>query len=337
MSGHRHPNNTAPPVGAKLKFACPLCGGADKGDATYKLGRDGRLRWFLGCWACPPDRYPALLAERVGAPGGGALLDDPQRWLVGLATPAGTGHREPEPLPSVGTVAGWHSRLLADRLALHYLRKQRGITKPVIERYGLGWDGEAFTLPVRDIRTGELVNVRRRRWPHPWPGGSRYRGLRGRTLENGGIQPYPDVPPAGPLILCAGDFDALILRRHRLPGVTVPAGSGVRWKADWNDVVAGRPIAVVFDADPREEAQAESRAAQLREAGAQAWVVRLSQAGLRHKEDITDWFITYGRGAGDFKRLLNQSSKSRKKVPKVKNSTRRRRGGRRDSNGNHPA
>gem|GEM_PF-4445777 len=187
-----------------------------------------------------------------------------------------------------------------------YLLGARGLSLKTIRKYGLGWDGEAFTLPITDVRTGELVNLRLRKWPDPWPDGSRYRGLRGR-----GSGLYPNVPSSGPLLLCAGEFDALVCRRHGLPAVTSTSGSGTRWRAEWNDLVAGRPVAVVFDADPREEAQAESRAAQLREAGADAWVVRLSRAGLGPKEDLTDWFVKHRRSAADLRAVVNRARPSR--------------------------
>jgi hypothetical protein len=297
---------TAMAVTHKFQYTCPVCDGRDK--LTVERKRDGR-GWWVNCWSCPGGGdYLRALAAAVDAPSG-ELLEDPLRWLVDLAVGESRVSREPAPLPFPAELAGWYSDLLGSPGPLAYLLNERGLSREVIERYQIGWDGEAFTLPVWDVRTGKLINLRRRRWPRPWPDGSRYRGLRGRP----GRVLYPNVPPDGPLVLCAGEFDALVCRRHGLSTtITVCSGSGTDWSGDWNDLVAGRKVAVVFDADPREEAQAESRAAQLREAGADSWVVRLSSEGLKPKEDLTDWFVTHGRTGARLRRAMNEARRRRK-------------------------
>lgn len=288
----------------KFLFECPACGAA----ADAKPPQSGG-KWSIGSFsvACPAGGECLRgIAKAVGAPNGGALLADPRRYLGHLARERSPASGEPAPLPSHAALAGCLSRLLSESAPLRYLLKDRGLSLEIIRKHRLGWDGEAFTLPVADVRTGEIVNLRRRKWPDPWPNGSRYRGLRGR-----GSGLYPNVPSSGPLLLCAGEFDALVCRRHGLLAFTSTSGSGTRWRAEWNELVAGRSVAVVFDADPREEAQAASRAAQLREAGADAWVVRLSRAGLRPKEDLTDWFVTHGRSAKDLRAVVNRARRQR--------------------------
>lgn len=84
----------------KLEYDCPVCGGVGKGDATHKVGRDGRARWFIGCWTCPSDGYLRLLAEATGAPGGGALLDEPLRYLRHIGRGSAVLKREATVLPS---------------------------------------------------------------------------------------------------------------------------------------------------------------------------------------------------------------------------------------------
>ena len=218
--------------------------------------------------------------------------------------------READPLPSRGSVAGWHSRLLSEDGPLDYLLNERGLTERTLRKHQIGWDGEAITIPVFNVRDrDELVNLRRRRWPDPWfdrrkDKEVRYRGLRGRTMENGGIQPYPSIPKLGRLVLCAGEFDALILRRHKFPAFTVTSGAATKWSKAWDTLIAGRLVAVMFDADESEESAAESRAAELRAAGAKAWPVYLSRTGLGPKEDATDWFVKHGRTAENLSEVI---------------------------------
>ena len=82
-------------------------------------------------------------------------------------------------------------------------------------------------------------------------------------------------------------------------------------------MVKGRRVAVLFDADPREEEQTVSRAAELRREGADAWPVRLTEAGLSDGEDVTDWFVKYGRTRDDLLRLINRErgQRRRRKAP----------------------
>jgi hypothetical protein len=194
-----------------------------------------------------------------------------------------------------------------------YLIHKRGLTREIVRFFELGYDGSAFVIPVKDVQSRALVNVRLRYWPKVPASGGKYRGLPGRTLENGGVTLFPFLPP-GPIILVAGEFDAMILWRHDLPGVTVTSGAATKWPDAWDWMVKDRRVAVMFDADPREEQQATSRAEQLRRAGAEdAWVVRLSTAGLGNGEDVTDWFVKYRRTKKDLIRLINGERGSRRR------------------------
>lgn len=142
--------------------------------------------------------------------------------------------------------------------------------------------------------------------------GVKYRGLAGRTLENGGVTVYPALPD-GPLILVAGEFDALVLLSHGLPGISVTTGAATRLRQEWAWMVKDRRVVVIYDADPREQEQAVSRAAELRRAGAEdAWPVRLSEAGLSGGEDVTDWFVKYGRSRDALLRLIKRERKETK-------------------------
>jgi hypothetical protein len=190
---------------------------------------------------------------------------------------------------------------------MRYFLATRGLNKRVVERARLGYDGRAVTIPIYDVRTRELVNLRRRYWPNPPASGGKYRGLAGRPATV-----YPWLPP-GSLILVAGEFDALALLSNGLPGISVTTGAATRWRQEWNWIAKGRRIAVIYDADPREQEQARDRAAELRRAGADAWLVRLTKAGLSNGEDVTDWFVKHGRSADDLLRLINHERGPRRR------------------------
>jgi hypothetical protein len=197
---------------------------------------------------------------------------------------------------------------------MRYLELERGLTLEVIKRAQLGRDDRSITLPVYDAKTRKLVNERRRYWPTVPASGGKYQGLAGRTIENGGVTVYPFVMPGKAIILTAGEFDALVLLSHGLPGVSVTSGAATKWRQEWAWMVKGRRVAVLYDASPREQEQAISRAQELRQQGAEdAWAVRLTQAGLSDGEDVTDFIVKHGRTPADLLKLIKRERPRRRK------------------------
>jgi hypothetical protein len=277
-----HAANRGEKAGRKLLGVCPVCGHSNL-DVTLKP--NGREHW-VSCWSCEAAgltgaEFLAELAEAVGCRPY-QLIEDGPTVLADYLNGAVAAARVPAPLPSEGTIAGLRSRLLSSRRPLAWLRR-RGISEATVRQFELGWNGGAIVFPVR-VEAGELVNVRFRLLdPEADP---KVRGLSGR-----GAQLYPDVPADGPILLCAGELDALLARQRGLPAVTTTCGA--RLPDHLVCELGGRRVAVVYDVG--EETAAETTAAKLRAAGSEAWAVRL---GLPKKgDDLTDWFLKYGRTA----------------------------------------
>jgi hypothetical protein len=262
----------------------------------------------VNCWT-PSCRalggaYLRELSEYVGAPGGGGmLLDNPLSYLGESVAQTAT-DSEPAELPSKAARDGEVSRLFSTKDAITYLLNERGLLESTVLRAGIGWDGSAFTFPIKDA-TGELVNVVRRPWPHVSVGRDgrprKYITMRGRNRHNGGVQLYPDVPATGPLLLCEGLLDALIGRQHDLPAITSTHGVST-FLDEWLPLMKGRRVAVMFDIGAEDEMH--RRVEKLREAGAQAWPVRLSRL-LSEGKDLTD-ALTGGHTAEDVLRLIRR-------------------------------
>lgn len=153
-------------------------------------------------------------------------------------------------------------------------------------------------LPV--FRGGRLVMVRRRFWPDT-PASSNGKPIKMVGPRNTPAELYPEVPPGRTLIVCEGEFDALLLRQKGLPAVTSTASTS--WKPEWDVHTRDRRVAVLYDSGSLD--LAERRAAELVAAGAaHAWAVDL---GLGHGEDVTDWFITYGRSRAELCELVREA------------------------------
>ncbi len=293
--GHTPPKRTT-----KHRWTCPLCDGEQKLDATYKRDFYGRWRWFIGCFSanCPEGpEYLAALADVVGARPW-QILEDPIPWLEHLGS-CSSSLPTPAPLPSIVQIEGWNRALLTDKRALHYVTRQRGLTRQTIRNYLLGFDGQAIVIPV--IAPGRRVLNVRRRFLRPRADGPKIIGVRGYSAHL-----FPGTIRRRAFVLCEGEFDALVARQHGLPAVTSTAGTS--WSQSWNRYAARRRIAVLYDAGQRSFRLACKRAAALVSAGAEnAWAVDLRRAGLANGEDLTDWFVTYGFSTEKLLTLIRQS------------------------------
>lgn len=296
-----HSNGTSEQRSDEFYFECPLC---DKLKGRANIS-EGTGEWVISCWSCTDASYLFDLAETLGVHGGGWMLkEDPRKYLAPYITRESNRPSEPSPLPMSDDISAWREMLHEEPKAMRYLLHERDLSRAIIAKYALGYDGRAFTLPILDVRTRKLGNLKRRFWPRLPASGVKYMGKRGREATL-----YPGLPATGPLVLCEGELDALVLRRWRLPSVTVTTGMATRWRSEWGDV-DGRRIAVLYDAGKRGQQQAANRVAELRRMGADAWVVRLGNTGMKDGEDVTDWFVTYGRTRSHLINFMNHEYRS---------------------------
>jgi hypothetical protein len=288
---------------------CPVCGEANHLVLTRKLDRGGEPSWFLYCHTAScqalEGAYLAALAGAVGAPHGGWLKEDPLRWLaVGAAGKAGFRRpRSDAPWVSYAQVRRWHERLIESPDVLDYLRVERGLSSETIASHLLGYDGRAIGAPVfESVERCLVANVKRRYWPEPWKLDAGGKAIWKRGLAGAPARLYPDLPRRRPWLLCEGEFDALLARQRGFPAVT--STTGTSWSSDWDWLVRGRRVAVIYDAGQASVKIAERRAEQLRGAGANAWAVALP---LADGEDLTDWFIRHRRTAGELRQLIRRA------------------------------
>jgi hypothetical protein len=300
-------NTSSDPKSHSFDFADPVTG--DTARATQNP--DGS--WVLALWKPTGRSWLFELAEAIGLRDALALKEDPRKYLAPFIINNVRRPTRPGKLPTLAELRDWHRSAMQDVDVMRYLELERGLTVQVVKRAGLGYDGRAITIPIYDARTRKLVNLRRRYWPTVPASGGKYQGLPGRTIENGGVTVYPVLTP-GSLILVAGEFDALALQSNGLPGVSVTSGAATKWRQEWAWMVKGRRVAVLYDASPREQEQAISRAQELRQQGADdAWAVRLTEAGLSDGEDVTDWFVKYERTPADLLKLIKHERPRRRK------------------------
>lgn len=270
-----------------------------------------------------PHRDGTGLTTKINCRGCGAGLNDvsaasdiPRYKLLRWPPPeelgpqAGTDAVVPRIAVSEGTVGGCVSALWSQKHehALAYLCDRRGLTVDTILDYELGYDvtGDAITLPVRDA-DNTLLGIKRRLLDPPSP-----RDKARNSPKLAALYPlavFEEDPPA--VVLCEGEFDALLLNQHGVPAVTPTTGTqGWDKHPEWAQWFVGRHVAVIYDAGSDE--LAAERATRLRRDGARrAWPVDLMLAGLKPDEDVTDWFVTYRRTADGLRDVVQSERRSR--------------------------
>lgn len=218
-------------------------------------------------------------------------------------------------LPSEGTVAGWNSKLLTDAGLLDEIMARRGLSAETLERFQIGWSSEdkAYTIPVRDSK-GELVNVR---FYQLDPGPER-RKIWGVTGHNSPVlYPISVTDDNGDLIICEGEWDALVLLQHGFPAVTRTAAAKV-WKSAWNIHFNDKCVYICHDMDEAGQSANEKVARELRKHAREIHILQLPYPVTPdHGKDISDFFLEDHYTAHDFKEILNNVGEGYVRPPEI--------------------
>jgi DNA primase len=196
--------------------------------------------------------------------------------------------------------------------ALDYVCSARGLNDTTIRRSELGYGDSffrgcppAFKFVVREAK--QIIGLKERFWPELWlpPGDTKAR--KSRALAGAGSSwLYPAQVLTGALtrlVVCEGEWDALLLNQLGITAVTSTAGTS--WKPEWNRHLAGLQVAVLFDVDA--ERVGGRRVAEFRAAGIDAWSVELSRAGFAGKTDVSDVLNEHGWSADKLRKLIEWS------------------------------
>lgn len=165
-------------------------------------------------------------------------------------------------------VAAWAERLAQSSSLLARLEAERAISPGTLARFEIGLDGRRITMPVREA-DGRLQGVVR--WlPFDRRGAPKMLALPGSRRK---LFPAPEHLPAGPILLCEGEPDALAAHTAGFVAVAIPGVAA--WRPAWATRFTGRAVTAVMDCDDEGRACARRVALDLRGAGITAQVVDL--------------------------------------------------------------
>lgn len=207
-------------------------------------------------------------------------------------------------LPSEDRIEQFVERLLESAAVLKALRDKRGYTKKTIEEFQIGWDGQRYTIPIRD-RSGALVNVRRykldAREPkdkmRSWATGTGSRRLYGMDV----------LETSDTVIIVEGETDKIIGRQYGLPTIGHTAGAGA-WDDRWNPEFQGKVVYICYDCDDAGRRGARKVAKSLEKIAKEVYIINLPLKGKG--DDLTNYFVDQGYEASDFHTLMNESRAS---------------------------
>lgn len=273
---------------------------------TCPLHDDGRrsatVNFRKRVWVCHAGCGGGRLTDLI------ALSDE---WLPPVGGGTGGSGSSPQnarvrPLPTVERLEGYHERLLSDQSALDYLRDRRGFTIDTINRYGVGWNGNRYIVPIED-EEGTIVNVRyfqpdgKPKWlNHPGHG------------SPARLHPIDVVSANNDLVWHEGEFDSWLSNQNDLPAFTATGGAKIVWQDEWDDLLRGKNITLCFDADFDGRNARNRVMPHLKKVAASIKVATLPfKITKDHGKDISDWWLD-GHSKDEFWRL---TSTARAKAP----------------------
>lgn len=255
------------------------------------------INFKMGVWNCNSARCGehGTVKQLIRALKNRNVIDLKTRKRVDDTTPE-------KPLPSERDIRLWTKTLLSRERAYKIMTEDRGLTRSLIREWGIGFDGQRFTIPIRDEH-GELKNVRRYKpgrkvqnkmisWGTGW-GEGRLMGWDALLDES-----IEDV------VLAAGELDMLIGRAHNLPTVTSTSGEGV-WKPEWSEHFRGKRVYICYDDDKSGKMGGTKVASQLK--GIAKGIYRVTLNTGINGGDLTDYFTTIGSTESDFLVLMKEA------------------------------
>lgn len=256
--------------------------------------RSAQVNLERGVWFC-----------HAGCGGGSVrmLIDNEDAWVplegrgVVNRSSNGNGRTKEREKVTEHQVEIWHQNLLTNAQALSDLYDARGIVTETVERYQLGWDAgrQVYTIPIRGRRTklhkrGKLLNLRRYDMA-PKEGRRKIWGIRGRNDPR--LYPRDVATGDGAVVICEGEWDALLTNQHGVPAIT-RTGAAKVWKEEWSGFFKDRIVYLCHDCDEAGMAGNRIVYEALKDIASEVRFLRLPYPIVeKHGKDLTDFLLDH--------------------------------------------
>lgn len=207
-------------------------------------------------------------------------------------------------------VLKWHGELLKHEPSLKFLQgPKRGLTMETINYFKLGFRNGRIMIPILNYRR-QVVNVKKY---SPIQQGKRK--FIHYEAGYGQCRIYPDDVLRDQnkyLVICEGEWDAMILHQFGIPAITSTGGAG-SWASEYNHLLRGKIVFVCYDNDVKGQNAAEVIATRVHAFAKSVHIIKLPLE--KDKSDITDFFTLSKHTKKDFHDLMQISYRT-KYVPK---------------------
>ena len=328
------------PNGNRLLGHCPFPGHDDKNPSFEYRPADDRYR----CYSHPDDSEASgdlvdLWARLNGVyDGKEALKRFVARHAPHLAkggakpgseakrpsTAESGGHSQSKPAPKDRVIPQSELDALPPlpESWIQRLVEVRGWSREMIQKLDLrlwippDWMQNEFkrvAIPIRNS-AGDLVNIRlylaggrkddkvKSFWT-----GSRKKGnfVSYGTPRIWPLQAPPGLDREGAHFLVEGEPDCICALSQGLNAITATAGAGT-WRHEWSRRFSGKDVVICYDQDDPGIAGATKAADSLARAGARVRVIKWP-GFMKEGQDLTDWFVTHGKSAGELLELADEA------------------------------
>lgn len=171
----------------------------------------------------------------------------------------------------------------------------RGITDEVIKDNGIFYDEKTrrIGIPVRG-EDNMLVFHKYRRDPEDTEGPKYTYDRGGRAMLFGARLLWKE----GPVIICEGEFDAMLLESKGFVAVT-STGGAFTFREEWLPILEGKDIYICLDNDQAGQQGTLKIARMIPHAKV------MVLPGVGSKGDVTDWFLQEGNNVEGFQMLMS--------------------------------
>jgi len=285
---------------------CPIC--EDPGDSKTPSASYNFSEGIFTCFSqCGGMTIPALVNMMKQSGDFDTKEAKPAKAKVRNIKDAPS-NRAAGKLPSEERIEEFVENLLASKQRLGLLREKRGWSRDTIEEFQIGWDGQRYTIPVRDD-TGELLNVRRYN-PTARQGRDKMKSW-GIGTGNRQLFGVDVLARSETVIICEGEPDMLIGRQYDLPTLSHTAGAG-SWDPRWNESFEGKIVYICYDCDDAGRRGARKVQRHLETFAKQVHIVALPLKG--NGDDLTNYFVDQGYTTADFYTLMKAASENVNRV-----------------------
>lgn len=191
-----------------------------------------------------------------------------------------------------------HEILMRSDGPLKYVKDIRGISETAIKKHKIGFDGERILVPI--LKDGQPINFRRFR--RPGQGGDKVLNMKGHGAA--AIFPEEVLKENIEILLCEGEWDALVAIDNGFNAVTLTGGAGT-FPTDLAEYFLGKDVIIAYDCDAAGRKGAKEAAAKL---ARKAKRVRILDLELSNGQDISDWFLKVGQSAKDLQDKMAKAS-----------------------------